>query len=237
MLSIEAADSKMSFEVNLETLSVAAAGRLHAARRVPGVIWVQSYIYAFGGDMRRSAEKYDIQHKKWQKIPKMSSRRSCFTPNLYRNEIYLCLIMKTQDHFEAFHTERETYRALPFSYLNDCNGSVSFLVKDLLYIAECGQVTQWRPDMDTTELQLRFDMKGNDWATLSKLGPVHMEEWVYWVNYNTGELVEFSLQTCSIERGPEISPMVPRFQLDNRHCFVAFTYIFTIKCSQLTTVS
>jgi len=193
---------QQALELRLLEFLIVEVAQLNTSRLWPGIIRVRDFAYVFGGNTSyalTSCEKYHVKVKEWRNIGDMHGPKSCFTPCLVRNEVYLCCFNPDSKPFEAFNPVTETFRELPVSYKSSLFGSVTFLVADTLYIvAYEGVLLKWQLSKLSLDPALQIDLQGDKNSGSSNIPPMQEGKHVYWVNYNNRQLIEFDLEENSI---------------------------------------
>lgn len=162
-------------------------------RYYPGVIRYGDFVYAFGGlrATPASSEKYCLRTDQWIGLPAMSAAKSAFTPVRLGGVIYLPEVNEGSSLFEAYDTARNIFLSLeahlPFSDFS----SIAFLYEEeLIILDDAGrrgrlilpQEAEFRVDeMELKELEL-----------FAQSAPVVVDRVVYFVQYTSGDLCEFS---------------------------------------------
>ena len=136
-------------------------GRLNTARLWPGLAWVGPFLYVFGGNTSpalTSCEKLHFERAVYTKIGNMKGGKACFTPCVGSKEVYLCCGEVSGRPFEAFNIETEAFRDLNVTYRSHFWGSVSFILKDCLYLVTREEVIlKWK-----VERQKLIPVKGSE---------------------------------------------------------------------------
>jgi len=198
LLCINSLESQ-TYELALETGVFVPTGRLPRPLEFPGMIWIESYAYSFGGYKSRLALKYAVREKHWEKMADLHYEKCAFTPCLYRKEVYLCCFTLNGDPFEAFSPETETTRQLPTGYSNCFHGSVTFALKDTFYIVGYGcKLVKYRPNDTVLSSEETIDLKREPYNALTNIPPVQVGKSIYWVNHSTSRVVRFDVDSCSI---------------------------------------
>lgn len=187
-----------STEICISTQVVVEAGKLITSRGRPGLIWAGSWAYAFGGNVTHplsSCEKYDTTFKTWKSISEqMKYPKSCFTPCWVEDEVYLCCLTEKNEPFEAFSPATETFRSFPVSYASKLFGSVTFLVRDTLYIVGAEDVLlKWKLSKSKLEPVKLAGLMGISDSASSNVTPMRVRRTVGWTCYSTKKPVLFDI--------------------------------------------
>lgn len=179
-----------------------ATGELRAmpdmmlGRAWPGVVLWEDTVYVFGGQHGQptaEAEKFRISPGAWRKLASMSVPKLAFTPLLHTKQIYLiaCSPMGPLP-IETFNPYTETYTTLNVRIDGSGFGAISFLKGDeVLTVLYGGELLHWNP---TSTTYRKDKVSLPDIESAISGGPVRRyKDWVYWVNYHTGNLVQFDL--------------------------------------------
>lgn len=175
------------------------------ARFWPGVIQFGPFIYVFGGKDKSgttmfTSERFSALDGKWKSLPRMSFSRVAFSPCLFANLIYLPEANSKRKPFESFNPITFQYQRIPI-YMTEPRffGSVSFIISDTLcFISRSGKMGRWNMrEIEQGKLIGTYQLRETNLA-LSSCTPVVMGREVYWVRIDTGELVNYSLDTNHI---------------------------------------
>ena len=182
--------------INLVTFEVRSLGVLHTCRTGSGMISLNRFIYAFGGCAvlaTSSCEKYSISFNTWTVLGDLHHPKYHFTPCHYNDEVYLCSLDLHGHPFEEFQCVTETVRCLPFGYQSQSIGSVSFVVKNTLYVVGVGGVLmKWKLLKSQLEPTQQVNLHGISYLARSNIPPVLVGKRVYWVGYASPTLVIFN---------------------------------------------
>lgn len=107
-------------------------------RQCHSIVTCNASIYAFGGLLCNSAERYSLFHKTWTPLPDMGQCRSHFNACRKGKEIYLC--GGDISDCEVFRVDSETYVTLPLHLPS--TSSVSLFYKNQL-LCFAGDMMFW----------------------------------------------------------------------------------------------
>ena len=193
-------NSSLCFSLCIYTAEVTPLPDMQHNRGWPGVIAWKNSVYVFGGNNDppiAEAEKLELSHTSWQKLPSMSTPRVAFTPLLHRNQFYLISGSSNGPlPIETFDPLTDTYHHISVSIQGSGYGATSFLRGDeILVVLYGGKVVQWNPS-ETTYTESTISLPDGDCAITST--PVgRYQDNVYWVKYLNGALVKVELSTCT----------------------------------------
>ena len=110
-----------------------------------GLVFVDPFVYVFGGVFGRStlksSEKFDINQKKWSSLDSMHVERRGFTPVYYNAKIYLVGGYTTR--VECYHINENRFEALECE-VPGAGPSVSILIGDRMVIFSGKKLHQYR---------------------------------------------------------------------------------------------
>ena len=189
------------FRVNLASGNCKELASMSTKRRFPGVIRYGAFIYVFGSGDRpilSTCEKYSVALNSWTPLPNTHTGKWAFAPCLCGTRIYLPCTTKDFASFEVFDPKSDLLEALPIVLRDQLDGSVSFLVRDVIYVLTCsGQVGKLGLKQGTWEV-VTTKLAEETNALSSAVPLVHLGK-VYWSNYSKGTLVKFNLVLDIIE--------------------------------------
>ena len=162
-------------------------------RLYPGVIRYGNFVYAFGGlrATPASSEKYCLKTDQWVALPAMSAAKSAFTPVPLGGFIYLPEVNEGSSLFEVFDVARNNFTSLEASLPFSDFTSIAFIYKEeLIILDDAGRrgrlVLQQEAEFRVDEMELK------ELECFAQSGPVVVDKVVYFVQYTSGDLCEFS---------------------------------------------
>ena len=195
--------------VNIVTFQVTVLRHMLEARGWAGVIKYTEFVYVFGGNNPQlaSAEKYDIERKRWIWVPGMRHARYSFTPALYKKEIYLADCMINPKVIEVFNPYSETYRELEVVLPQYGTHSLSFVLDSEFYLISYtfqGGKLPLEPqptaflDISLTHINKAMGYLGSP--------PLILEKMVYFAHYTEGILTVYDVERQTLSTIDEFSP-------------------------------
>ena len=185
------------FDLPMSTLELAAQPAMERVRAWPGVVLWRSVVYVFGGNLSPplcEVEKYGVADKQWSAVGPMKQGRVAFMPVVYQDRILLISAGPGNTPVESFFPITETYQTLEIAIECQGYGALSFLhhneVQILLYK---GSFLQWNPA--NTHYSQRETTLPNEEIGISAIAPVWLNETLYWMQYLTGDLVQWEWKT------------------------------------------
>lgn len=162
-------------------------------RYYPGVIRYGDFVYAFGGlrATPASSEKYCLKTDQWVALPAMFAAKSAFTPVPLGGLIYLPEVNEGSSLFEAFDVARNIFTSLEASLPFSDFTSIAFIYKEeLIILDDAGRRGSL---VLPQEAEFRVDkMELKEIECCAQSGPVVVDRTVYFVQYTSGDLCEFS---------------------------------------------
>lgn len=194
------------YSIDLVTFVVNTLESMKNPRENPGFVCVFDVCYLFGGKHSGNgkivtfSEKYSLKTGKWTKNRDLPSPKFAFNPCYYHEfDIYLVDVRDSGHSFDIFNIKTENYRSIPFEIECNMNGSVSFIVKNELFLVTFNaNLVIW--DLKNREKQpinMKISLKDGN-SGYSGCTPVRYKEKMYWSNYFTGTKVTFDLVTHEV---------------------------------------
>ena len=194
--------------VDLLTLTITPKNPLVVGRSWPGVYHYADYVYIFGGHstsntVNTSSEKYSLKSELCVEIGSMKYPRSCFTPCLWKEEIYLPAIDSGDKPVEVFTPRTEVFRVTPLVLNDRVFGAVSYVVDGELIVLLYGKTLgKWRVGSQDTSLTFIHHKLINPENALCNHSVLRMDEELWWSNCR-GKLVKLRLSDYHLFEIPE----------------------------------
>lgn len=182
-----------AFLLDALDFSIVQQAPMSEARFSPGLINVQEEALVFGGyngSALATCEKYIMRKKAWECLPSMKYPRYSFSPVKYLNKVYLPCIITVSSVLEAFVPAENRFEEASVQLPTSSNCSLAFMSEGLLVVLSCNNFL-WYWNVATNQSNSGKSVPGRTY--LSSCSPVVVEDTVYWVVFNTGELASFDL--------------------------------------------
>ena len=181
------------FLLDAQVCSVTQQMSMSEARFSPGLICVNGVALVFGGyngSPLATCEKFNSEIKTWASLPCMSTPKYSFSPVQYRNKVYLPCIVTVKSVLEAFLPEENRFEVAQMELPTSSNCSLAFMHEDVLVVLSCNNfLWHWNP---TTNKSGRSGLEYKN-SRLSSCPVAVVEDKVYWVEFNTGDLASLNL--------------------------------------------